>query len=1084
MKKYLLCFYILFFFIISNVSGLTSSEISKRNVCSNIELAIANSDKSLTSVKCFDDYQTAKAEMDKTDNDNLVILERKNNTTRVIDAKMALVYLGVNPVDENTYYYSDSSFKTNIAYMNHHNNYGATDGVFLELNYSNYGIKVKTNGVTGWIKDGNYVIVPLNFTGSYSYYQVTDKSLWHYYSKDIQTLYSQFGRELDDKPSFLPEGRYYSHDGIYFYKYASDMIKDYMNDTYENSVNYNNPYYNYYMYLPHRARSNYSADDIDAYLKNNRNLIGTIYGKKYVAGYSNMYQTGIFFKSSETLYGANAILMMALATNESSLGQSSIAINKNNLFGHTAYDSSAYDSATGYLNPYQSIIGHANNYINCSYANPNDYRYYGSNVGNKSSGMNIKYASDPLWGEKAANYYYLFDRDNGYLDYNYYQLGITNIDSINTRTEPNMISAIPYQLKYENIPVIILGEVEGDSYNGSTKWYKIASDPNLVSGRTRIQSCSFSNYYNWDSYVYVHSSFIDKINKSKNGEYNTNNFSNIEKNYTYKEYATNATYEPKVGLITKDTSVYDTATLSVLSGKTIKKGHLTTVFMEAKDEDGKVVAYMVTVDYSKNQKGWIKASDLSFSDKDILKVSLLNSGDYLNVFTSPGGSVLGSLYTDTYTVIVDKMTYNNDLWIKIHYGVDNTYAWLNTNISTSKGTLSYTLDKLNQVPSIIASNKTLYLYENFDPKEGVTAYDQEDGNLTSDIKITKNNVNTSKAGKYEVTYEVSDSKGEKVSKTITVTVSNYQEGNPLFMYESLEQVSDTKFLFKGFLGVKKMDNKNVIHELTFYNQETEETYTFTMDEYLDYPYEMSSLDDDKAYDYSGGWFMGEVDLSSTNIKQGDYTISIIAYNTDTGYMTSTYFTNIAYQEMPRRVETKTRGFSFDVDYSYAGSPILLTIRDNGLLSYDIPPSMDPMYNFFNELSLSGNTLKIKGTSHNAFVSYSKNDTVKRELIFENTKTFERYTYDISYIDNGDYQVVLPVDDKLDKTRAWFQKEINLTNLKAGNYAIYIKTTSNDKTYYGELIDIAYTDFSTINTDSYEFIRVDEKRLRLELIKND
>lgn len=157
---------------------------------------------------------------------------------------------------------------------------------------------------------------------------------------------------------------------------------------------------------------------------------------------------------------------------------------------------------------------------------------------------------------------------------------------------------------------------------------------------------------------------------------------------------------------------------------------------------------------------------------------------------------------------------------------------------------------------------------------------QEDGNLTSDIKITKNNVNTSKAGKYEVTYEVSDSKGEKVSKTITVTVSNYQEGNPLFMYESLEQVSDTKFLFKGFLGVKKMDNKNVIHELTFYNQETEETYTFTMDEYLDYPYEMSSLDDDKAYDYSGGWFMGEVDLSSTNIKQGDYTISITAYNTD------------------------------------------------------------------------------------------------------------------------------------------------------------------------------------------------------------
>lgn len=60
----------------------------------------------------------------------------------------------------------------------------------------------------------------------------------------------------------------------------------------------------------------------------------------------------------------------------------------------------------------------------------------------------------------------------------------------------------------------------------------------------------------------------------------------------------------------------------------------------------------------------------------------------------------------------------------------------------------------------------------------------------------------------------------------------------------------------------------------------------------------------------------------------------------------------------------------------------LQFVDNGLLSYDIPPSMDPMYNFFNELSLSGNTLKIKGTSHNAFVSYSKNDTVKENLFLK------------------------------------------------------------------------------------------------------
>ena len=70
-----------------------------------------------------------------------------------------------------------------------------------------------------------------------------------------------------------------------------------------------------------------------------------------------------------------------------------IDIGENNLFGHAAYDSSAYDSATGYLNPYQSILGHAKSYINCGYANPKDSRYYGSNMGNKASGMNIMYAA-------------------------------------------------------------------------------------------------------------------------------------------------------------------------------------------------------------------------------------------------------------------------------------------------------------------------------------------------------------------------------------------------------------------------------------------------------------------------------------------------------------------------------------------------------------------------------------------------------------------------------------------------------------------------------------------------------------------
>ena len=40
--------------------------------------------------------------------------------------------------------------------------------------------------------------------------------------------------------------------------------------------------------------------------------------------------------------------------------------------------------------------------------------------------------------------------------------------------------------------------------------------------------------------------------------------------------------------------------------------------------------------------------------------------------------------------------------------------------------------------------------------------------------------------------------------------------------------------------------------------------------------------------------------------------------------------------------------------------------------------------------------------------------------------------------------------------------------------------ANNKTYYGELTDVSYTDFTSTNTNKYKFQRIDNKRLRLEL----
>ena len=77
---------------------------------------------------------------------------------------------------------------------------------------------------------------------------------------------------------------------------------------------------------------------------------------------------------------------------------------------------------------------------------------------------------------------------------------------------------------------------------------------------------------------------------------------------------------------------------------------------------------------------------------------------------------------------------------------------------------------LNHVPTISVSDKTIVVGAKFEPLKGVTAKDNEDGDLTSKIKVIKNTVDTKKAGTYKVTYQATDSQGASVTKTIKVTV--------------------------------------------------------------------------------------------------------------------------------------------------------------------------------------------------------------------------------------------------------------------------------------------------------------------------
>ena len=76
----------------------------------------------------------------------------------------------------------------------------------------------------------------------------------------------------------------------------------------------------------------------------------------------------------------------------------------------------------------------------------------------------------------------------------------------------------------------------------------------------------------------------------------------------------------------------------------------------------------------------------------------------------------------------------------------------------------------NRAPVIYAEDKTVAVGDTFKPLEGVSAKDAEDGDLTSAIEIVENEVDTSRSGVYKVTYQVTDSNGVSVTKTIKVTV--------------------------------------------------------------------------------------------------------------------------------------------------------------------------------------------------------------------------------------------------------------------------------------------------------------------------
>ena len=199
---------------------------------------------------------------------------------------------------------------------------------------------------------------------------------------------------LDASKDFIP---YYESDGHRFYHYvaqnASIPVSTHLSD-----MEVGKKYYsadglhfegfkleNPFLFKELTEATNYSAEDLDKVFSL-LNIDNSLLENK-----------GATFKEAEEHYHINALYLLAHSALESDWGRSKIAKDKNNFFGITAYDTTPYLSAKTFDDVDKGILG-ASKWIKENYIDRG--RTF---LGNKSSGMNVEYASDPYWGEKIAS---------------------------------------------------------------------------------------------------------------------------------------------------------------------------------------------------------------------------------------------------------------------------------------------------------------------------------------------------------------------------------------------------------------------------------------------------------------------------------------------------------------------------------------------------------------------------------------------------------------------------------------------------------------------------------------------------------
>lgn len=1043
MKKkiiYLLIFSL--FFISKDVKAFDKYTYWDRPVCGTFEVAGFHTDGYIDTVACFNTFVEAHDYMKSNGAEDLGVLSRVGNRTMLLDTNYGIMDFS-GTTDTTNCFENKELTGRKYTYFTGASGYGGSDGLQLESEYSHtynvWTVKVKFADFTGWVDLQRFEIVPITWVRSYSNYEITNDYIRHNYVSKVQQYSSAGGRTIGPKPEMLNPGTYYSYDGHYFYSDLKTLIRDSKAYSHNLAVNKDKPYYNYYMYLSTHTKTNYSSVNINDYIRNNMGYTRGVYGKIADEHTSKLYGMGTYFYYAQEKNGVNALLTLSLSRNETGNGTSNLAINKNNGFGLNAVDSNPYHAANWYATFSQSILGFTSGWVTYGYAHPRDTRYFGPQFGNKQIGMNVKYASDVYWSEKMASNYYSMDKALGLQDYNYYQLAIANWPA-NTYSQPSTSSKFIYQYPEANDAMVIVNEVKVNN----ELWYEVVSDLNIDNNFNEIPAYGD---YNWHRTVFIRASDVTKINTAKSGYKSPNSiYEYPDKNYNYDLYITNGELTPKVAVTKKDTPYYYDSTLISNTGKTLLSGKYVMVYSVAYS-NGIPVSYLVTSDYWADQKEWVSADSIEFTNISYGKVSVNFDGNYYTWVNSTTiddqSTLISGLYTYVFVPVLEQVTVGSNVWLKVPISLtSNQYEYGYTLREAPNIEIKLSAPVVeNNIPTIQAVDKTIFEGQNFDPKEIVTATDVEDGNLTSKIEVTSNNVDTTKTGTYQVTYKVKDNTGHEVTKTITVTVKENKapvinaEDKQLTLGHTFDPKKDISAMdeedgvitnsivvktntvntnavgtYKVIYEVKDSLNKTTTKEIKVEVVKDQEPVINVSNQTIN----LNSI------------FNPKNNISVTDKEDGDITKNLVVKS--------------------NTVDTKKVG-TYKVTYE-------VTDSFGNRVSKEITVTVvEKEYNkkdgeFYLE-ELSWNNTSKSFTISGYLIIYKVNNTNKKyELLLKSEN--ETHKIDItSWTENIPYE--LGVQEGYNYNESWFKGKIDLSNIPVGDYNLYMRAYTNDS-YTEQYVD--------------------------------